>query len=462
MSGEWMKLGIRQRLAQQLEEEGLGEPTPVQREALPPLLAGRDVTARSGTGTGKTLAYLLPLLEKIDPARPVPQAVVISPTQELAMQIVRVAERYGKPLGIRALPLIGGASLSRQVERLKTHPQLVIGTPGRLYELVTIRKLKLHEVRAVVVDEADQVFALGSPKEVEALFGAMLRDRQIAFFSATLPGPMAEVERQWMNDPVRIDIDPKQRVAAGVDHWYVISDKRDKPDTVRRLLHALRPSSALLFLNNTNEIANWEAKLRFEGFTVETLYGDADKQKRAATLERFRSGRCRLLLATDVAARGLDIEGLPLVVQIDPALDADRYIHRAGRTGRMGKPGTVVTVITPQERFIMDKFGKQLGIGLEERVIYKGRLWKPNDPEVRGSRRGGAAGEARGGAVRKLAGEARGGAVGPKPAGNARAGTVPKSAAPSKAKEKQKRDRDRDRKDKGAPRWLKSKRQGES
>lgn len=370
----WSDLGIHSQLIETLKNNGIVQPTDVQAETIPLLLAGNDVSARSQTGTGKTLAFLLPMLQRIDAQSGAIQAVILAPTQELAMQIVRVAQTYAEPMGIRVQQLIGGAALKRQVEKLKLRPQLVIGTPGRIHELLKIRRLKLHEVNNVVIDEADQVFQLGSTKEVEVLLFNMGKERQIAFFSATYPEQMARFEGRWMRSTHRVQLTPEHRVSQTIGNYYILSDKRDKTDTARKIIRLLNPSSALLFLNDTNEIANWESKLAYEGFTVEMLYGDSDKQRRAATLERFREGRCQLLLATDVAARGLDIVGLPLVLQLDPAVDADHYVHRAGRTGRMGRDGTVITIVTPQELFIMEKFRKQLGIDLSERAMYRGQL----------------------------------------------------------------------------------------
>ncbi|MHA6485247.1 DEAD/DEAH box helicase [Paenibacillus sp. strain BS8-2] len=384
----WSELGINSVLEQALCDNGLKSPTDVQADTIPALLAGKDVSARSQTGTGKTLAFLLPLLQRLDAASANIQGVVISPTQELAMQIVRIAERYAEPIGIRVQQLIGGAAMKRQVEKLKLRPQLVIGTPGRIHELLKNKKLKLHDVRFVVIDEADQTFQLGSEKDLEAVLFAMGKERQTAFFSATYPEEMERYERRWMKEPVRFQLTMEHRVSQTIENLYVVSDRRDKTDTARRLVRLLNPASALLFLNDTNEIANWEAKLRFEGFAVETLYGDSDKQRRAATLARFREGSCQLLLATDVAARGLDIEGLPLVLQLDPAVDADHYVHRAGRTGRMGKPGTVISIVTPHELFIMDKFRKSLGIDLSERAMYRGKLL--SDEQLREATRPGA------------------------------------------------------------------------
>lgn len=485
----WNEIGINEKLEAKLASNGIVEPTTVQAETIPILLGGSNVSARSQTGTGKTLAYLLPMLQKLNASSNAIQAVILAPTQELAMQIVRVAEMYAEPLNLRVQQLIGGAALKRQVEKLKLRPQLVIGTPGRIHELLKLRKLKLHDVTNVVIDEADQVFQLGSTKEVEIILHGMGKDRQIAFFSATYPDQMARFEGRWMKDPARIQITPEHRVSETITNYYIVSDKRDKTDTARRLVRLLNPSSALLFLNDTDNISNWESKLSYEGFTVEALYGDADKQRRAATLARFRDGRCQLLLATDVAARGLDIEGLTLVIHLDPAADADHYVHRAGRTGRMGRSGTVVSIVTPQELFIMEKFRKQLGIDLSERTMFRGKLL--SEEELREAtrpfqRQGSAAAKpAEGEAVVKRAYEGKEPQAAPRaskkpveqsnektqdakpeanvsaaasapdsrPAEKPAAKPVPKAAAKQKKKS--------EGKNKGAPKWLKAKRETE-
>ncbi|WP_127532630.1 DEAD/DEAH box helicase [Paenibacillus kobensis] len=386
MSLIWTEIGVDVTLADALAKNGLTEPTPVQREAIAVMLDGADVTARSQTGSGKTLAFLLPVLQRIDSASSSVQAVVLAPTQELAMQITRVAQTYGAAAGIRVVPLIGGAAVFRQIDNLKKNkPQLVVGTPGRIHELFVSRKLKLGEVKHLIIDEADQVFDLGSSREVDALLKGTPRDRQLAFFSATRPDAMADMERKWMRDPKLIDLAGKQRVAETIEHLYVVVDKRDKVDAARRLVRLVNPSSALLFLNDTDNIAQWESKLKYEGFTVEMLYGDANKQRRSVTLDKFRSGGCKLLIATDVAARGIDIPSLPLVLNLDPPIDADHYVHRAGRTGRMGKQGLVITMITHQERFIMDKFSKRLGIEMKERVMAHGKLVTPDEARLIGT-----------------------------------------------------------------------------
>jgi len=387
MEKEWTSLGVRQTLAGRLKEAGLAEPAPVQAAAIPAMLEGRDVCARSHTGSGKTLAFLLPALQRIETDKPELQALVMAPTQELAMQIVREAERFGGPEGVRVQQLIGGASVSRQIDGLKRKPHLAVGTPGRLHELFKMRKLKLHAVKLVVLDEADQMFALGSAKEMEAVLDAVPGGRQLAFFSATLPPETMALAERLMREPVRIDLNPESRLPDSIRHCAVRAERRNFFETAKRLLHALRPSSALIFFDQTDQIAHWEARLRYEGFAAGALYGDADKLTRSQTLERLRDGKLRVVLTTDVAARGIDLPELQLVISLGVPADAERYVHRAGRTGRMGREGTAVSLVDPRDWHRVVKLARKLGIAIEERELYGGRLVDPAERQ-RGARSG--------------------------------------------------------------------------
>jgi len=374
-STKWAELGINEVLSSELMKQGIVDPTEVQQQAIQLLLEGKDISVKSQTGSGKTLAFLLPILQNINVESKAIQAVVLAPTQELAMQIVRIAELYAELIGVRVQQLIGGAAAKRQIEKLKLNPHIVIGTPGRMNELVKSKRLKLHQVKYLVIDEADQTFELGTPTDTENLLFNVNKFRQTAFFSATYPETtMSRYEGRWMKQPHHIMITPAEKVASTIEHFYVVCDQRSKLDTARRLLRTVNASSALLFVNDTNQISNWETKMKYEGFKIESLFGEADKQRKSATLTAFREGKLDAILSTDVAARGIDIVDLPLVIQIEPAIDADHYVHRAGRTGRMGKSGLVISIITPHEKFIMDKFMKQLNIKIEERILFRGKL----------------------------------------------------------------------------------------
>lgn len=475
-------IGIQEDLTARLSEFGITAPSEVQAETIPLLLEGRDVLAVSQTGTGKTLAYLLPLLQGIDPAKRTLQKLVLAPTQELAMQILREAERYGAQRGIRALGLIGGAAIGRQIERLREHPQLVVGTPGRIHELIAVRKLKMHEVSTIVIDEADQLFKVGGAGEAEKIIASALRSRQLAMLSATVGPETRALAAKVMNDPAEVGIDPESRTARGLEHLYIVSEERDKVDSLRRVLRYYNPNRAIVFVNTAEAIAEVEAKLNYLGLTAGALYGDADKVTRSTVLGRFREGKFRVLVASDVAARGLDIENLTLVVSFDPAFDAEHYVHRAGRTGRMGKSGLSLSIVTPQQTFIMRKFARELGIGIGERVLYGGKILPPEEmrggagPRGQKPRSGGSAvrtagirphaaaeagtpreasrggqGAPRGGREAAPAGRGQGAPGVPGARGR---GTAAPAGKPRNAQ------RERDRKNKGAPKWLKDKRSG--
>ncbi|KAA9008578.1 DEAD/DEAH box helicase [Paenibacillus spiritus] len=484
-------IGIQEDLEARLAEFGITEPSPVQQETIPPLLEGRDVLAASQTGTGKTLAYLLPLLQGIDPSRRAAQKLILAPTQELAMQIVREAERYGAQRGIGVMGLIGGAAIKRQIEKLREHPQLVVGTPGRVLELISLRKLKMHEIRTIVIDEADQMFQLGGEGDVKKIVGSALRSRQLVMLSATIGPATRALAAREMKDPVEIGIEPERTTARGLEHLYVVAEERNKIDTLRRAIRHYNSPRTIVFVNDTAHIADVEAKLNHLGLSAAALYGETDKVTRSHVLNRFREGRFRVLVASDVAARGLDIENLNLVVSFDPAFDSEHYVHRAGRTGRMGKSGVSLSIVTAPETFIMRKFARELGIELSERVLYGGQVLPPDSVRGGAGPRQKPRGEAsaRAGAVpahkprasaavpaqkprasvsgRPAAGEKAGAeksarTAAPRPGeaggeGRRDGAARPAAGASSGPGGRGRSERERDRKSKGAPRWLKDK-----
>ncbi|OWR30480.1 DEAD/DEAH box helicase [Saccharibacillus sp. O23] len=470
---QFAQLGIGEALTNALLEYGIGKPSPIQAEAIPYILEGRDVLAQSQTGTGKTLAYLLPLLQRIDPDKKESQVLVIAPTQELAMQIVREGEKYGEPLGVSTIGLIGGASAARQVEKLRHRPHLVVGTPGRLRELLSTRKLKLHEARTVVLDEADQIFQLGGADDIRALLKGSLRDRQLIFLSATLGPDVRALADREMRDPADVGIEPEQKLAKTTQHLYFVCEERDRIDILRRVVRHYNPQRAIVFVNQANTIAEVEAKLNHLGLAARTLYGDADKVTRATVLSQFRSGKFRLLVATDVAARGLDIPGLELVVHLDPATDSEHYVHRAGRTGRMGRKGLSVSIVTDRQEFIMRKFSRELETKIEPRTLYDGAVLTPAEAEERRSgaaRRTPKKSAGTSPAGRSEAGASpapQGGASDSDAASSARGESPQRSAAPGRtnpgkpaasAGRGSKGGKKQPNKDKGAPKWLKDKR----
>lgn len=470
------ELGIREAFCAKLRERSIVEPAPVQRNAIPVLMAGKDAVIESGTGTGKTLAYLLPMLEAIDLEANRLQGLVMAPTPELAMQIVRLAAELAG--GNRTLALIGGASRQRQIEKLKVRPPLVVGTPGRLAELLRLGKLKTGDIRFAVVDEADQVFQPGAGEEAEAVLAALPPDRQLAFVSATIGPATIDVATKWMKDPVRPGGQSQAEVFAGVTHEYAICDRRDKIDLVRRFVRTVRPRTAILFVGDTDRIGEIEAKLNYAGIAAEPLYADAGKRERADAMRRLSAGTVTLVIATDLAARGLDVPHLTHVINFEPPADEQTYLHRAGRTGRMGRTGTVVTLATPSETARLRRLAKRLLLPLRQMVLSHGQ-WVPAAFVPASAKGLPAAGKGRpaAGAIparKKRMGEPD--MAGARESGDARpAGSpatreasasgkppVKPSAKPTGSRGKKpetgrRRERDRDTKNKGAPRWLKEK-----
>lgn len=472
MKPTFATLPLSKHWVKQLDRAGIKTPTPIQEEAVPLILSGKDVIARSHTGSGKTLAYLLPVLERMDTGKKAVQSIVLVPTQELAMQVMRVAESLCGGSGITVQALIGGAAIGRQIDRLKLHPQLIVGTPGRIFELIKMRKLKMHEVRTIVVDEADRMFELGSLGEIQGVLRSALRDRQLIFFSATIPPSIDQLSEQWMSNPVRVDAAQDERTPGTIEHVFLVCEERDKIDTLRRLVRAYNPDSAMIFVNAADPIAEIEAKLSYAGLSIASLYGDADKLTRSRVLDQFRDGKFQLLLATDVAARGLDLPQLTHIISFDPAPDADHYIHRAGRTGRMGRRGISATLVTPNQQFIMEKFEAALNVPIVHKTIGYGEVIDAADA-VRGkssrrladdsqSSRSDAAHQAED-TGRRGSYDARDKAAvsqvrrSSTESANARIRSANGSGPQQATRGTRGSNRERDRKNKGMPRWLKEK-----
>jgi len=365
-------------LTEELHARGIKEPTPVQREAIPAILAGKDVLVQSPTGSGKTLAYLLPICTRLQQGQKEIQALILAPTHELVMQICREAESLLEKLGMHAVPLIGGVDPKRQLEKLKSHPQVVVGTPGRVKELLDLRKLKVHAVKTVVVDEADRMMDAGFAALTMDVMKRTMRDTQRLFFSATLPEEAVAQMKTIAREPVliRAEAPPSK---AEVLHFYLVSEGRKKVDTLRRLLRLVNARSTIVFVNTLDKVDEIVAKLTYHHLPCRLLHREEHKLERAETLRLFREGELPVLIATDVAARGLDIPGVECVVHFDPATDAESYLHRSGRTGRMGAAGLVFSIITPQERFILDKFSRRTGIALTEKAMSHGALVNPEE-----------------------------------------------------------------------------------
>ena len=355
------------------EKNGFSKATEIQEKAIPLVSDGRDLIAESPTGTGKTLAYLLPILEKIDAEKKVIQAVILAPTRELVMQIQQVAQKWTEGSGIQVASFIGGADIKRQLEKLKKHPQVIVGTANRIYELIQMKKMKMHEVKTIVLDEGDQLIVPQSEELIKNIIKTTLNDRQLLLFSATLSPRTEQVAKEWMKEPELIRIQGKVKVPETTDHIYFVCELRDKADILRRIAK-MGNMKGMVFLNDTKFISQVASRLQNKNVAHAILSGDSTKTEREAALNNFRSGKYPLLLVTDVAARGLDIEGLTHVIHYDFPQDITQYVHRSGRTGRMGAAGTVVSLVTEREEKLLKQFSGKLGFILKRKYISKGQV----------------------------------------------------------------------------------------
>lgn len=352
------------------------QPMPIQSQMIPEMLSGKDIVAESPTGTGKTLAYALPVIQMVDGNLPKTQALIITPSQELSMQIVNVIRDLVEGTSVTVTQLIGGANMQRQVEKLKKKPTIVVGTPGRLNELVKERKLKMYDIQYLVIDEGDQLLSREYRVLVKSLIEAANPERQLAVVSATITDEIELVAKQLMKDPIRLQVNADEIPNSGqVVHSYVKVDERKKTDVLRGI-SALSGVRALTFMNNVDQLRMKELKLLYNDAPIAVLYSDMKKLDRQKTLEDFRKGTIRILIATDLAARGLDIEGLTHVIHVDVPHTVEQYLHRSGRTGRAGADGEVLTLLSYPEERDYRKVSK--GIKTVRKVWYNGKLIEGN------------------------------------------------------------------------------------
>lgn len=354
-------------------KSGFERPTAIQEKAIPLIIEGKDMIASAPTGTGKTLAYLLPILEKIDPTVAHIQAMILASSHELVMQIHSEIQKWANGSEIKSLPLIGGANIKRQIENLKKKQQIIVGTPGRIQELLKMKKLKLHQVKTIVFDEGDQLLVDEHMQAIDDIVRATKSKRQIVLFSATLPDYTKQLANDLMQNPETIVISYDQNFSSKVEHLYFVCEERDKIELLRKIAR-MDNVKALAFANDKARLSVLTEKLAFRKLLVKELHSETKKQDRAQAIKDFRAGKFPLLLATDVAARGLDIERLTHVIQLDLPKNTDQYVHRAGRTGRAGASGTVISIVTPREEKILKTIAKKLKLNIVKKQLYKGQI----------------------------------------------------------------------------------------
>jgi ATP-dependent RNA helicase RhlE len=362
MSQSFRALGVSAEVEQALASRGIVEPFRIQSLVVPDALEGRDVLGKAPTGSGKTLAFGLPLVERIAPEDAAPAALVLVPTRELAVQVTEELGLLGAPKGLRAAAAYGGAPVGPQAKRLRgTH--LVVATPGRLHDLVQRRLISLDAIRVLVLDEADRMLDMGFLPQVERIVKRLPRRRQTMLFSATLDGAVGELARAYTTNPSRFEAESPSRHSDGaVEHAFVPVTSADKLDRLVELLGADR-GLALVFVRTKRGADRLVHKLRARGVDAAAMHGDLSQAARERALERFRSGKVTTLVATDVAARGLDLEAISHVINYDPPEDDKGYVHRVGRTGRAGRSGQGITLVLPEQQGDVGRVATMLGHG---------------------------------------------------------------------------------------------------
>ena len=345
----FLSLGIKQDIDNLMKQNGINEPTPVQELAIPVILTGRDVLVQAQTGTGKTLAFLLPMLQNIKISSPAVQGLIITPTRELALQITKVAEKIGKVNGVRVLTIYGGQDIDRQLKKLNAAPHIVIGTPGRILDHLRRKTLTINHVNKLVLDEADQLLHMGFLDEVEELIVNTAPERQTMFFSATIPAKIKALSVNYMKKPKDLKVMSNSVTLDEINQIIVETKEEFKLDKLCGLINQYQPYLAMIFCHTKQRVSNLVAELAQRGYLVDELHGDLSQAKRNQVMRKFSTAKLQILVATDISARGLDVEGVTHVFNYDIPHDVESYIHRIGRTGRAGQTGVAVTFVNPRQ-----------------------------------------------------------------------------------------------------------------
>jgi ATP-dependent RNA helicase DeaD len=351
MNLSFQNLGLSEARVQQLENLGLTTPTNIQAQAIPQLLEGRDVVGQSQTGTGKTAAFSLPILEQIDGSQKAVQALILTPTRELAVQVSQAIASFVGSQDLRVLAIYGGQSIDRQILQLRRGAQIVVGTPGRVIDLLERGNLKLDQVKWLVLDEADEMLSMGFIDDVEKILSAAPSDRQTALFSATMPLSIRILVKKFLRSPVTITVEQPKAAPTKINQIaYLIPRHWTKAKALQPILELEEPESALIFVRTRRTAAELTSQLQAAGYSVDEYHGDLTQQARERLLTRFRNKQVRWVIATDIAARGLDVDQLTHVINYDLPDSVETYVHRIGRTGRAGNEGTAISLVQPFER----------------------------------------------------------------------------------------------------------------
>jgi ATP-dependent RNA helicase DeaD len=367
---DFLSLGISETLQAKLHDYGVDTPTPIQQQSIPSVLANRDLIAQAQTGTGKTFAFILPILEKINPNAEHIQALIVTPTRELALQITSEVEKLVQDIdGVDVLAVYGGQDVDKQLRKLKRNIGIVVGTPGRLLDHIRRGTIDLSQLSSLVLDEADQMLHIGFLHEVEDIIRETPSSRQTMLFSATIPAEVRKLAKNHMNEPQYIQVEKTQGPADNVEQLAIHMTDREKQATLIQLVEEERPFLAVIFCRTKRRVSKLYGVLKSNGFLCDELHGDLSQAKREKAMKRFRDAKTQLLIATDVAARGLDVEGITHVFNYDIPLDSESFVHRIGRTGRAGTTGKAITFYSSDDRPLLATIEKELNISIQKQNL---------------------------------------------------------------------------------------------
>ncbi|MBW1637997.1 DEAD/DEAH box helicase [Microbacterium resistens] len=352
-------LGITGPVLKAIRDLGYETPSPIQQATIPTLLSGRDVVGMAQTGTGKTAAFALPILERLDTSAKTPRALVLAPTRELALQVAEAFESYSAHMrGVHLLPVYGGQGYGVQLSALRRGVNIVVGTPGRIMDHLAKGTLDLSELEYLVLDEADEMLKMGFAEDVEQILAQTPEDKQVALFSATMPAQIRRIAQQYLRDPEEISVKSKTATNANITQRYLVVSYAQKVDALTRILEVENFDGMIVFVRTKNETETLAEKLRARGYSAAAINGDIPQNLRERTVNQLKDAKLDILVATDVAARGLDVERISHVVNFDIPTDTESYVHRIGRTGRAGRTGDAISFITPRERYLLGHIEK--------------------------------------------------------------------------------------------------------
>ncbi len=362
--------GIDERILRAITEMGFEYMSPIQAAAIPVMMKGTDLIGQAQTGTGKTAAFGIPTLQSVDPENKHLQAVILCPTRELAMQAADDLRSFGKYMqGIKVLAVYGGQDISRQIKALSAGVQIVVGTPGRVMDHMRRHTMKMKDVKILVLDEADEMLDMGFREDIETILDGMPEERQTALFSATMPDPILQITKKYQHDAEYIKMTPREITVKAIDQSYYVVPMVYKEEALTRLIEYNQPKRSLIFCNTKRKVDELTSNLKKKGYRVEGLHGDLSQYQRDTVMNLFRFGQADFLIATDVAARGIDVSGVTAVFNYDIPEDIEYYVHRIGRTGRAGKSGSSFTLVSPKEIYKLREIEKICHTRIEENDI---------------------------------------------------------------------------------------------